>query len=106
MTPPPPVTGDVVAGKYRLVELLGEGGMGAVWVAENVVLRKRVALKLVRASGPIEADQVDRFLREAVAASRVKHPAIVEIHDAGIADGGLPWIAMELLPGESLARRL
>ncbi len=104
-----PAPDEVIAGKYRLVSLLGEGGMGAVWIAENVVLHKRVALKLLRAASDgdraLPAEHVDRFLREATLASRVRHPAIVQVHDAGV-DHGVPWIAMELLAGESLSARL
>ncbi len=94
----------VIAGKYRLSRPLGRGGMGEVWIAENVVLQKNVALKVIadEASSTLGAE---RFLREAIAASRVRHPAIVDIHDAGV-DGDRPWMAMELLDGESLAERI
>jgi serine/threonine-protein kinase len=97
--------GHTVAGKYKIERLLGEGGMGAVYVAENVVLQKRVALKVLSADMQRTPNAVERFMREAVSASQVKHPAIVEVYDAG-AEGGSPWIAMELLNGESLRDRL
>ena len=97
--------GALVAGKYRIVSLLGEGGMGAVYVAVNEMLHKRVALKVLghKVAGSPEAAQ--RFFREAMAASRVRHPAIVEIYDAGTHEGA-PWMAMALLEGESLGDRL
>ncbi|MCZ7687401.1 MAG: thioredoxin domain-containing protein [Sandaracinaceae bacterium] len=96
--------GDRVAGKYRVERLLGEGGMGAVYVAENERLRKRVALKVL-ADATVAPDAVDRFVREAIAASSVKHPGIVEIYDADVHEG-TPWIAMELLEGETLGARI
>jgi serine/threonine-protein kinase len=95
----------ILGGKYRLVRPLGKGGMGEVWVAENAVLHKRVALKVIADEAAASPFAVERFLREAVTASRVHHPAIVEIHDAGV-DQGVPWMAMELLEGESLADRI
>lgn len=93
------------ADKYKLEEKLGEGGMGEVWVARNIHLDKRVALKVMGRGVATNVEFVERFLREAVIASRVRHPAIVEIFDAG-QHQGTPWIAMELLEGESLAKRL
>lgn len=98
-------TGDLVAGKYRIERLLGEGGMGAVFVATNEKLRKRVALKILRAEVARTEGAAERFTREAIAASSVRHPGIIEIYDADVHDG-LPWIAMELLEGESLGTRV
>jgi serine/threonine-protein kinase len=97
--------GDRVAGKYRVERLLGEGGMGAVFVAENERLRKRVALKILRREIANVRGAAERFTREAIAASSAKHPGIIEIYDADVHEG-LPWIAMELLEGESVADRM
>jgi outer membrane biosynthesis protein TonB len=97
--------GQVLAGKYRIERLLGEGGMGAVYIAENQVLQKRVALKVMNERFAAVPQAVERFLREGVAASRVSHPSIVQVFDAGEHDGK-PWLAMELLRGESLGERL
>lgn len=97
--------GDILAGKYRIERLLGEGGMGAVYVATNQVLQKRVALKVMNERFASMPAAVERFLREAVAASRVSHPGIVQVFDAGQHEMR-PWIAMELLEGESLGARL
>jgi serine/threonine-protein kinase len=97
--------GDILAGKYRIERMLGEGGMGSVYVAENQVLQKRVALKVMSQRFTALPTAVERFVREAVAASRVSHPSIVQVFDAGQHDGA-PWIAMELLNGESLGQRL
>lgn len=97
--------GEVVAGKYRIIRRLGEGGMGTVYVALNERLNKEVALKILSEDMSANADISERFVREAMAASRAKHPGVVEIFDAD-ADGDVLWIAMELLGGESLAERL
>lgn len=97
--------GDLVAGKYRIERLLGQGGMGAVFVAVNEKLRKRVALKILRAEVARSPGAAERFTREAIAASSAKHPGIIEIYDADVHDGQ-PWIAMELLDGETLGARV
>ena len=88
-------------GRYRIVAKLGEGGMGSVWRAEDPVLGRTVALKILSPAllGSEEARQ--RFLREARAASRLKHPSIATVFDAGESDGAA-WIAFELVEGESL----
>jgi serine/threonine-protein kinase len=99
--------GQVVAGRYRLVELLGQGGMGAVWRADHVTLRSHVAVKLLHKS-MLDGDSDDglkRFLAEAQAAALLRSPHVVQILDHGV-DEGTPYIAMELLDGESLASRL
>ena len=93
--------GDVVDGKYRLERLAGEGGMGAVWVATNIALDTPVAIKLIR-GGASRAGAVERLLREARAAAKLRHPAIVRVFDFGLTDRGQPYIVMELLDGESL----
>ncbi len=97
--------GEILAGKYRIERLLGEGGMGAVYVVTNTVLQKRVAMKVMSERFAAVPAAVERFLREAVAASRVSHPSIVQVFDAGEHEGA-PWIAMEMLEGESLGERL
>ncbi len=97
--------GDVFAGKYRIERLLGEGGMGAVYVAINERLQKRVALKVLSDRIRAEPALIARFAQESIAASRVQHPGTVEVFDAD-QHLGTPWIAMELLDGESLGDRL
>jgi eukaryotic-like serine/threonine-protein kinase len=101
----PYAPGDLIAAKYRLARLLGEGGMGAVWAAHNVALDSPVAIKLIRG----ETDRESLSLRlqlEARAAARLGHPAIVRVFDIGQTDKGDPFIVMELLEGESLATKL
>jgi serine/threonine-protein kinase len=101
----PYVPGDVIAAKYRLQRLLGEGGMGSVWAAHNVALDSPVAIKLIR--GETERESLSmRLQQEARAAARLGHPAIVRVFDIGQTDRGDPFIVMELLEGESLAAKL
>jgi len=97
--------GDVIIDKYRLLQLLGEGGMGSVWVAENMALKANVALKLIRAD-VAEASANDRFLSEARLAARLQHAAIVRVFDFGKTQNDEPFIVMELLEGETLGQRL
>jgi serine/threonine protein kinase len=97
--------GDVIIDKYRLLQLLGEGGMGSVWVAENTALKANVALKLIRAD-VAETSANDRFLSEARLAARLQHPAIVRVFDFGKTQNDEPFIVMELLEGETLGQRL
>jgi TolB-like protein len=91
-------------GRYRIVAPLGEGGMGSVWRAEDPMLGREVALKLLSAALVASDIARQRFLREARAASKLHHPAIASVHDAGETDG-LAWIAYELVDGESVAVR-
>jgi serine/threonine-protein kinase len=97
--------GHVIAGKYRLVEKLGEGGMGAVWRADHATLGSPVAVKLVNQAQLDSHDGVARFLNEARAAALLRSPHVVQILDHGV-DDGVPFMVMELLEGESLAQRL
>jgi len=99
------VPGAVLAGKYMLERKLGQGGMGAVWRAEHVHLRSPVAIKLIDEQIVQHPEALARFMREAQAAAALRSPHVVQILDYG-ADRGLPYIAMELLEGESLAERL
>jgi len=97
--------GKVLAGRYRLVQQLGQGGMGSVWVAEHLTLRSPVAIKLIDphiAEGP---EALGRFMREAQASAALRSPHVVQVLDYGV-DDGVPFIAMELLEGESLGTRL
>jgi serine/threonine-protein kinase len=99
--------GELIHEKYQLVRQLGQGGMGTVWVAHNTVLQVSVALKLIRLNDPHDRDETaERLLREARAAARLDHAAIVRVFDFGRTRLGDPFIVMELLHGESLADML
>jgi eukaryotic-like serine/threonine-protein kinase len=97
--------GAVLAGKFKLELKLGQGGMGAVWRAEHVQLRSPVAIKLIDELIAQNPEALARFMREAQSAAALRSPHVVQILDYG-ADRGVPYIAMELLEGESLADRL
>lgn len=97
--------GLVLAGRYRLVSKLGQGGMGSVWRAEHLTLGTPVAIKLIEASIAQSEEALARFKREAQAAAELRSAHVVHIMDYGI-ENGTPYIAMELLDGESLADRL
>ena len=99
-----PAAGAVVATRYRLERLLGEGGMGAVWSATHLVTHKPVAIKFLKAAAQGDST-TRRFLREARAASAVRHPNVVQVHDV-LEHEGQPLMVMDLLTGESLASRL
>jgi eukaryotic-like serine/threonine-protein kinase len=95
--------GDLIASKYRLVRVLGNGAMGEVWAAVNDRTHREVALKLIPDPNP---SLRERMLREARACGSLRHPNIVEIYDVGETAGGDPFLVMELLSGETLAERL
>jgi hypothetical protein len=93
--------GDLISGRYRLEELLGVGGMGAVWRARNLALDAPVAIKVL-GSDVQSPDLRLRLLIEARAAAKLAHPAIVKVFDVGETDRAEPYIVMELLSGTSL----
>lgn len=90
-------------GPYRLLSLLGRGGMGSVYLAEREDVGLRCALKLVR-GGLAAPEALDRFLFERRILARLEHPNIARLLDAGVADDGTPWFAMELVEGEPMDR--
>src|SRR6185369_15402363 len=93
-------------GNYRIVQLLGEGGMGAVYLAEHPGIGRKAAVKVLHPAYAAEQEFVGRFFNEARAANATRHPGIVEIFDFGTLPSGASYIIMELLEGESLAARL
>ncbi|MGV4984885.1 serine/threonine-protein kinase [Streptomyces sp. NRAIS4] len=96
----------LIAGRYRLLSPLGEGGMGTVWRARDEVLHREVAVKEVRAPAGLPASDIERMYarleREAWAAARVANRNVVTVYDVAV-EGGRPWIVMELVRGLSLA---
>jgi eukaryotic-like serine/threonine-protein kinase len=103
--PNPYLAGEVIGDRYRLVRELGRGGMGVVWVGHALALGVEVAVKLIRASaaGPAIAS---RMAREAHAAARLGHPALVRVFDFGWTSRGDPYLVMELVQGETLSSAL
>lgn len=100
-------SGSVLGGKYRLISLLGSGGMGSVWRAEHLGLKAPVAVKLLASDLDGRQDSIARFLREAQSAASLRSPHVVQILDHGVDEATqTPFIAMELMEGESLADRL
>lgn len=102
---PVPVAGDVIAQKYRVERLLGEGGMGTVLEAVHLFTGKKVAIKWMLPALSAEPQACARFLREAQIAGRLEHPSIVDVYDVGRERGSM-YLVMELLHGETLADRL
>jgi eukaryotic-like serine/threonine-protein kinase len=98
--------GTLVAGRYRVAERLGQGGMGNVYLAVHEAIEKKIALKVLRLEFSIKPDLVTRFQQEAISASRVKHPGVLDVFDFGRLDNGCFFIAMELLEGRDLADEL
>ncbi len=98
--------GAVVGGKYRLEEVIGYGGMGSVWSATHLGLGERVALKLVSTQFAKSADARRRFEMEAKAAAKIRSRHVPQVFDNGVLDDGTPYLAMELLRGEPLVRRI
>ena len=96
--------GTVLAGRYRIEQLLGKGGMGAVYRAEHVHMRKAVAVKVLHKEMTAFPEIVARFEREAVAAGRIEHPHVVSASDFGQLDDGSFYLALEFIEGHSLAK--
>src|SRR5262245_30307784 len=96
-----PNPGDVIAEKYRVERPLGEGGMGTVYAAANMLTGKQVAIKWLKPELAPE-EYVQRFMREAQVASRIEHPNVVNVFDMGRHEGAL-FLVMELLHGEPLS---
>ncbi len=99
---PDPLLGSTVAERYKIIRKLGEGGMGAVYLALHMVLEKQVALKVLHGEFARKPDLVERFMQEAKAASRIRHENVIDISDFGATPDGLVFFAMELLNGHDL----
>jgi eukaryotic-like serine/threonine-protein kinase len=98
--------GDLLGGKYRVTRILGKGGMGTVVQAHHEGLKQQVAIKLLLRELALDAQNVERFLREARAAARLQSEHVVRMFDVGKFDGVGPYIVMEYLEGQDLERLL
>jgi serine/threonine-protein kinase len=102
--PAPVETIPTVGGNYRLLERIGQGGMGIVYRGEQCALGRTVAIKLLHPELAAIPELVQRFHLEARAASRLAHPGSVAVYDYGITRDGTPFMVMEYVPGQTLAR--
>jgi serine/threonine protein kinase len=98
-------TTTTLGGRYQLVRRVGAGGMGSVWEAEDTVLKRRVAVKILPPYLCGNESVAARFQREAQAAGRLTHPNVAQVFDYG-EDGGCPYIVLELVPGSTLRQVL
>ena len=97
-----PNIGRVLEGKYEIIRILGEGGMGEVYEARHRLIQRRLAIKLLREEYARDEEIVERFIREARASARIGHDHIVEITDMGVSESGELFIVMEYLEGKDL----
>src|SRR5690606_35606173 len=86
--------GEIIAGKYQLKSVLGAGGMGTVWLATNTVLEVDVAIKLLHSDFAGQREAGQRFLSEARATAKLRHPGIVRLHDFGTTNHGHAFMVM------------
>jgi serine/threonine protein kinase len=100
------LTGRVLADQFRLEALLGRGGMGDVYVAEQLGIGRRVVIKLLSSPGFSNADVEQRFKHEALALAQLNHPNVVHLYMFGRTDDGIAFLAMELIDGRTLASLL
>src|SRR5687768_14435456 len=98
--------GQILDGKYRIIRMIGEGGMGAVFEGENVRIRRRVAIKVLHGAALANPETVQRFEREAQAAGRIGSDHILEILDLGTLPDGQRYMVMEFLAGDTLSGRI
>src|SRR3954447_7084334 len=109
MTRPLTAPGRLVAGRYRLQSQIGGGGMGAVWLAQDELLGRRVAVKQVLTAAGVGQEEAEqqrlRALREGRIAARLSHPHAISVYDVAL-ENGQPWLVMEYLPSRSLAEVL
>jgi serine/threonine protein kinase len=101
-----PPLGKIIASKYALIEQLGEGAMGTVWLATHLNLNQRVAVKLISPELADSEQARARFDAEAKAAAALRSRFVVQIYDSGITEDGTPYLVMEYLTGESLEERV
>jgi serine/threonine protein kinase len=101
-----PLIGLLIDGRYRIDRPLGEGGMGKVYQATQEILRRKVAIKVLKPEYSVKEDIIARFHREAISASQIKHANVIEVFDYGMLENGCAYLAMEHLQGNDLAEEL
>lgn len=101
-----PLLGRLLHGRYRVLDVIAKGGMGMVYDAIHVGLRRRVAIKTLRAQYAHSKTAIARFQNEAAVVGRFGHPNIVEVYDLGELEDGTPYLVMERLQGETVTERL
>lgn len=106
VTDPKNLVGTTLSGRYRIDKSIGEGGMGAIFQATQLSLGRAVAIKVVKSVHEDNSDAVRRFELETEVIARLAHPNIVQVVDAGKADDGTMYLAMELLQGDSVRQLL
>lgn len=98
-----PKVGDIFAGRYEILDTIGGGGMGKVYKARHNLMKRIVAIKMLLPHLVQNAAALKRFTQEAQAASALKHPHILYVHDFGISDQGIPFLIMDYLEGQTLS---
>jgi serine/threonine protein kinase len=98
------LVGSIIADRYRVTKKLGEGGMGAVYLAEHVKMGRQCAVKVMNPGMASDPDAISRFNREAANASRINHPNVCAVYDFGETTDGIIYLAMEFIEGPSLSR--
>lgn len=98
--------GSILADRYKILNVIGQGGMGVIFRAEHIKIGRKLAIKVLHPAHITDEEAVVRFQREAVAAGGLGHPNIIEIIDSGKTDSGLPYIVMEYLEGRDLSQIL
>jgi serine/threonine-protein kinase len=101
-----PLRGVLIGGKYKLIERVGQGGMGTIYRAQQTGLNRAVAVKILKRELNVDPDTVARFHREANAMSLLTHPNTVRVYDFGQTDDGLLYLVMELLVGELITDKM
>ena len=101
-----PAVGDVIGGKYRILRLIGDGGMGTVYEARHEFLETNVALKFLHSDLAKRAGLGSRFLQEARVSARIRSPHVTHVTDVDQTADGSPYLVMELLHGEPLQQAM
>ncbi|HEX2675820.1 MAG TPA: serine/threonine-protein kinase, partial [Polyangiales bacterium] len=105
-SPADPLIGSTIDGRYRIESKLGEGGMGVVYRASHVVLKKALAIKVMRSEQAQDGEVVQRFVQEAQSSSAIGHANIIGISDFGTTGDGSVYFAMEFLEGQTLGKAM